>query len=186
MFCNNCGAKLEDGAKFCTVCGNPVAQEKTTLTSSEVTQKILSADKKKVFRADKNSGMINLGIMIAMAFAAILWFYKYSELPRYFYEEERRVFFFLGILCAALALENLLIWFARSKVKLCIGEESVSGVSTKVFFSREFEYEYSEISEVASILGTLQIRANGKWVVIPGIENRKLAKKMIEERLSEK
>lgn len=181
MFCRNCGAKLEDGARFCPSCGTPVVQEKRNL--SEINAKPVGTNKEKVFRADKNSGTMHLGIMIAMIFAAIFLFYKYSELPKYFYEEERRIYFFIGIVSIALAVENFLMWFARSKVKLCVGKDGVSGVSTKMFFSREFEYEYSEISEVTNILGTLQIRVNGKWVVIPGIENRELAKEMIEERV---
>lgn len=189
MFCRNCGAKLKDGARFCASCGTPVFQEERRVNIPEVRtpegrRGTLNTEREKVFHADKNSGIVSLALMIGLALAAIFMFYQYSDLPQYFYEEERRRYFLLGILFAVLAIESGLLWFAKSKVQLCVGKDSVSGVSTRMFISVKFEYEYSEITEVASILGTLQIRVHGKWLVIPGIENRELAKEMIEERIA--
>lgn len=36
MFCNNCGNKLEDGARFCPVCGKPVAPASKPVTAQQV------------------------------------------------------------------------------------------------------------------------------------------------------
>lgn len=182
MFCRNCGAKLEDGAKFCTLCGKEVIYEKTELKSG-AKGKTLDTDREKVFHPGRNSGIVSLGIMLGMLLAAILLFHEYSELSQYLYEKERSTYFILGMVSLVLAVESFLVWLAKRRVILYISKNIVSGVTTKMFFSQKFEYEYNEITEVADMLGTLQIRVNGKWVVIPGIENRKLAKKMIEERM---
>ena len=48
----------------------------------------------------------------------------------------------------------------------------------------EFECFYDEISEVSCMLGCVQIRANGKLIVIPGLDDRETAKQMIEQRIS--
>ncbi len=38
-FCNQCGAKVEDGSKFCTACGAPVDQGSTPVQASDSSQK---------------------------------------------------------------------------------------------------------------------------------------------------
>ena len=90
----------------------------------------------------------------------------------------------LGVGCLVMGVECLLLAVVRTKVKLCIGSFSVSGIVPKGILVREIEYSYDEISEVKCILGCLQFRANGRWVVIPGLENKEKAKKMIEERIA--
>ena len=35
MFCEKCGAKIEDGAKFCEECGTPVASEEIVIETPE-------------------------------------------------------------------------------------------------------------------------------------------------------
>ena len=45
MFCNKCGAELEEGAKFCNVCGAPVEQvaEETKAAAEEAAQEAAPA-----------------------------------------------------------------------------------------------------------------------------------------------
>ncbi len=46
MFCVNCGAKLEDGAKFCTLCGTQqtVAEETAAVVSEETAQDVAAEE----------------------------------------------------------------------------------------------------------------------------------------------
>lgn len=168
-----CGSEVEEGAKFCTKCGNPIARKNSVPILSEP----LPA-REKIFRQHKNSGLIYLILLIVMVLAAAFSFYS-------FYENRDNRLFLLGILCIALALQKILSWFARSKVKLNVGRQMVSGTTVKMLIiPQKFEYVYDEISEVTNTLGLLQIRANGKWVVIPGIADRKGACRILKERMT--
>lgn len=174
MFCRICGSEVEEGARFCTKCGNPVAQKISVPIVSEP-----MAVREKVFRQRKNSGLIYLIFLIVMALAAVFSFYSY------FYGNEDIRLLFLGILCSVLALQKILSWFARSKVKLNVGSQTVSGITVKMLIiPQRFECVYDEISEVTNTLGLLQIRANGKWVVIPGIADRKGVCRILKERMT--
>lgn len=187
MFCQKCGAQLEEGARFCTACGNPVVQETHNPVESSYQPYIKVPVQKKefVFNAAKGSGIINLVLLAVTVFAAAICIFSFIDSEGGFYEFESRMALVLGIVCIILALQNLLSWIARSKVELYMGSQNVTGITVKMWiFAREFEYAYNEISEVTSTLGLLQIRADGKWVRIPGIENRKMAKKILEERIS--
>lgn len=174
MFCRICGSEVEEGARFCTKCGNPVAQK----ISVPIVPETMPV-REKVFRQRKNSGLIYLMLLIVMALEAAFSFYSY------FYENEDIRLLFLGILCSVLALQKILSWFARSKVKLNVGSQRLSGITVKMLIiPQRFECVYDEISEVTSILGLLQVRANGKWIIIPGIADRKVAHRMIKERMT--
>ena len=53
-----------------------------------------------------------------------------------------------------------------------------------VLQTKEFEYDYDEISAVKnSIIGTLVLKVNGKNIPLANLENRKRAKELIEERM---
>lgn len=53
-----------------------------------------------------------------------------------------------------------------------------------VLQTKEFEYDYDEISAVKnSIIGTLVLKVNGKNIPLTNLENRKRAKELIEERM---
>ena len=86
----------------------------------------------------------------------------------------------------ALAAECLLAWWGSTKIKLIVGELSVSGVRMiNVLQTKEFEYDYDEISAVKnSIIGTLVLKVNGKNIPLANLENRKRAKELIEARIS--
>ena len=174
MFCRICGSEIEDGARFCTKCGNPVVQKISVPIVSEP-----MPVREKVFKQRKNSGLIYLILLIVMALASVFSFYSYI------YENGDIRLLFLGIFCSVLALQKILSWFARSKVRLNVGGQMVSGITVKILIiPQRFECLYDEISEVTSILGLLQIRANRKWIIIPGIADRKVAHKMIKERMT--
>lgn len=59
MFCQKCGAQLEEGARFCTACGNPVVQETHNPVESSYQPYIKVPVQKKefVFNAAKGSGI---------------------------------------------------------------------------------------------------------------------------------
>lgn len=90
------------------------------------------------------------------------------------------------LLDLALAAECLLAWWGSTKIKLIVGEMSVSGVRMiNVLQTKEFEYDYDEISSVKnSILGTLVLKVDGKNISLANLENRKRAKELIEARIS--
>ena len=178
MFCRKCGKEINDDALFCTNCGARVKANERVHINNALTER------EKVFRTKQSAGIVYLVCMVVFVFIAIASFFQYSELPKYFYAEERAIMFMLGVGCLVMGVECLLLAVVRTKVKLCIGSFSVSGIVPKGILVREIEYSYDEISEVKCILGCLQFRANGRWVVIPGLENKEKAKKMIEERIA--
>ena len=178
MFCTKCGRKINDDALFCTGCGARVKENELVHRTDNG-----NTGGEKIFRVKSNIGIMYLGGMVGFLVAAIMLFYQFSELPKYFYSEEREVLFTMGLISALLAVEFLALMIGRTKVKLCIGSQTISGIAARGIIVGEFEYSYNEISEVKCILGSVQVRVNGKWVVIPGLENKEKAKKMIEERL---
>lgn len=183
MFCRKCGKEINDDASFCTNCGARVNVNKMVVMDEGVVTDYARKEREKVFRTKQSAGIVYLVFMVVFIFIAIVSFFEYSELPKYFYAEERGIMFILGVGCLVMGVEYLLLAVVRTRVKLCIGSFSVSGIVPKGILVREIEYSYDEISEVKCKLGCLQFRANGKWVTFPGLENKEKAKEMIEERI---
>ena len=191
MFCPACGAKVEEGCKFCTRCGHSVAQIKPRNNSKTVEKPVSKAEKREVtFRVSPNLGIVYIASIVGLVIAVILCFYEHSQLSGFlksdYYAEERLILFVCGIVCAVLAVEILLMWRASAKIKLTVGARSVSGIRMiNGCMTREFEFGYDEISEVKIMLGSLLLRADGKWVGFGNLENRKKAQALIEERIKE-
>lgn len=77
MFCTNCGTRLDEGAKFCTECGEPAAQ---VLTVEDVNpaQKTLLANTETRRRRGHKLGKAALilgiiGIVLSLAFAPFIY-----------------------------------------------------------------------------------------------------------------
>ena len=195
MFCHDCGSELKEGAKFCSVCGNPVGPVKAESAPAPVhktVQRTVQGTKKKdvVFQASAKTPIIYFTSAVALVFAALLCFYQRAELYGGNLDPNRNAgkrwdLFLWGVVSLALAAECLLAWWGSTKIKLIVGELSVSGVRMiNVLQTKEFEYDYDEISAVKnSIIGTLVLKVNGKNIPLANLENRKRAKELIEERM---
>lgn len=77
MFCTNCGTRLDEGAKFCTECGEPAAQ---VLTAEELNpaQKVLLVDTQKRQGKGRKLGKAGLilgiiAIVLSLAFAPFIY-----------------------------------------------------------------------------------------------------------------
>ncbi len=84
MFCTNCGAKLPDDAKFCTVCGSSTAPKPIVSppapTAKKTKQKALKSPREGGEK--KKSGMIWLAVLLAVAAAAAIAVAVWAILPR--------------------------------------------------------------------------------------------------------
>lgn len=179
MFCRKCGKEIDDNALFCTGCGARVLEnEKVNRTNTG------KLEREKVFRAKPMIGIIYFAVMAGCLVVAVSMLYEYSELSPYFYPDERRNAFLIGIATLVFSVEFLVLAIGRMKVKLCVGMQSVSGIASKGLLVGEFECFYDEISEVSCMLGCVQIRANGRFIILPALEDGQMAKQMIEQRIS--
>lgn len=77
MFCTNCGARLEDGSRFCTACGEPAAQ---VLTAEELnpSQKTFLLNTQKRQLKGRRLGQVGLGlgifaIILSLTFAPFIY-----------------------------------------------------------------------------------------------------------------
>lgn len=198
MFCQKCGSKVEDGAKFCTKCGTPVAQNPARSRETaeyrdntevrnyrEIQNPMRNMNAEKVFGVNAKSFVAPLAWIFGGAVGAIFAFREYSQLSEYFYPDERRMYFILSLVCAIVAVQQAVLLLSLSKKKLYVGQYGISGVNVKMLFPKEFSYSYSEIKDVKITLGTILVLVSGKWIGISGIENREAAKRMIEERIAQ-
>lgn len=85
MFCHVCGSELKEGAKFCSVCGNPVGPVKAESAPAPVhktVQRTVQGTKKKdvVFQASAKTPIIYFTSAVALVFTALLCFYQRAEL----------------------------------------------------------------------------------------------------------
>ena len=85
MFCHVCGSELKEGAKFCSVCGNPVGPVKVENAPASVqrtVQRTMQGTKKKdvVFQASAKTPIIYFTSAVALVFTALLCFYQRAEL----------------------------------------------------------------------------------------------------------
>lgn len=195
MFCHVCGSELKEGAKFCSVCGCPVGPAKVEPAPAPVqrtVQRTMQGTKKKdiVFQASAKTPIIYFISAVALVFSALLCFYQRAELYGGNLNPNRNAgkrwdLFLWGVVSLALAAECLLAWWGSTKIKLIVGELSVSGVRmVNILQTKEFEYDYDEIFAVKnSILGTLVLKVDGKNILLANLENRKRAMKLIEERI---
>lgn len=75
MFCSNCGAKIETGAKFCSSCGTPVAKSSTGPSNQAVSplpQQPATANQPQFSFLKKRKGcLISLGV-VAFLFLALM------------------------------------------------------------------------------------------------------------------
>ena len=77
MFCHVCGSELKEGAKFCSVCGNPVGPVKAESAPVHKTvQRTVQGTKKKdaVFQVSAKTPIIYFTSAVALVFTALLCF----------------------------------------------------------------------------------------------------------------
>lgn len=137
----------------------------------------------KVFLPKQNSGLIIKALTAGFGVGTILFLYGYSQLPWYASQDDQFVLFAGILFCAVCFITGLMNWLGNNKVKLCVGAQNVSGVTVNGITTRQFEYSYDEITDVAYTLGSVTIQVNGKWIAIPGLENGEKAKSMIQQRI---
>ena len=189
MFCRICGNKLEDDAKFCPKCGNSIEADGTKINVKTVQR---TENKNDVFQMSSKAPMGYFIVIVVLVLSAALCFYRRTELYGGSFDpnrnaKERLDLFLWGIVGIAWAIECLLAWWGSSKIKLIIGAQSISGIRmVNIFMTKEFKYDYNEISDVKrSLTGTLSFRVNGKKVSFSNLENTKRAKQLIEEKIRE-
>lgn len=92
MYCNQCGAKLPDDAKFCSACGKPTVDPAVETVTTEETQKAVKPVKEKKTVPKTNSGkkklfgkmllkwmLTILGGVVILALATVLIFNTVEE-----------------------------------------------------------------------------------------------------------
>ena len=77
MFCENCGAQLEDGSKFCTECGSPVNYDETVSPVSNAPQNTAPSGKS----SGKNMLVpiiisVSMAVIVALAIVAFFFVRK--------------------------------------------------------------------------------------------------------------
>lgn len=115
MFCTNCGTRLDEGAKFCTECGQHAAQV-LTAEALNPAQKVLLVDTQKRQRRGHKFGKAGLilgiiAIVLSLAFAPFIY-RIFSRLEITMTNEEWviavfTVFIYLVIKVFAVLLEGL-------------------------------------------------------------------------------
>lgn len=177
MYCEKCGKELPTEATFCPHCGQSIGQ-KTEGKEASVNQK--------TFHPKQNAGLASKALCAGCGVGAVLLIYAYSQLPWYTSNQDRYILMCAIVITVVVCLQNLLGIFNRGKVQLHLDENTVSGVTVNGISIRKFEYRYSEITDVMCKMGSVTIRANGKWMAIPGLEGAEQAKVMIEQRIVKK
>lgn len=200
MFCSVCGAELKEDCNFCTKCGSPVntistkIQPRTTrkVQTKNVQTRNVRRKKEEVFQASSKASFAYFISALACALFAVLCFYQRSELYGGNLNPDRNAgerwdLFLNGTMLVVLAVVGFLMWWASTKIKLVVGAQSISGV--RMIYggmTKEFEYDYDEISEVKSLfIGVLLLKINGKWVGFSNLENVERAKKLIELKIDQ-
>lgn len=172
---------MPDNSKFCSKCGTKVQEVQNVQEDARNMEE--KSVQERTFGPKANSGLLDKALTLGLGVGAILFLYEFSQMSSYFQSEERMIMLILGVGCAAGCGTGLMNWMGNTKVKLCVGKYTVSGITINGMTTRHFEYSYDEISEVRITLGSLLIFVNGKWISIPGIENNEKAKRMIEEKI---
>ena len=204
MYCRNCGTKLEDDALFCTYCGVAISQEqreeaKRAAASSErnVNQAMKRAQypkREKTFGTTPKSrtiALVQTYILGALGVALLVLYFNSSDWRIVFYETDqyqmwirREALWEIGAIFVGGAIGSFVLWFELTQIKLCIGQEKISGVAKAGLVTKKFEYYYDEISEVKLAYGGMKIRVDGHgWVTLHRIEDKKLAVEMLEGRI---
>ena len=177
MFCDNCGNKLEQSAKFCPECGKKIGMVQGSV--SQCTSQFglpktrASEGKGKLLYTSKGISQKRAVILIiASAVLLLLGTYIMSlSQSRYtgitvksfmgsgvigggyrFNEEGRQALSFLGIICIAEGLINVLSYFVIKKSEFHVYENCICGVEYAsilgIPLKKEFELEYYQIVEV--------------------------------------
>lgn len=183
-FCTKCGAKIEEGAKFCTSCGALVEYEKSIYQTDRTLQKSYgNRINGNIFRVSQTLLAIYLGITFMCIIGAVILLFTMSELPKYFYSEKRAFLFVCAAICAGAAIASLIRTIQYRNIYLSINDYSISGIVMGIYFTREFEYSYTEIQEMQYVLGTIFLRVNGRSICFPLMENRETARMMLKEKI---
>lgn len=195
MFCSVCGAELKEDCNFCTKCGSPVNTANTKIqpkTTKKVQTRNVRRKKEEMFQASSRASFVYCIAAIAFALLAVLCFYQRAELYGGSLNPDRNAderwdLFMNGTMLVVFAVVCFLSWWGSTKIKLIVGDQSISGV--RMIYggmTKEFEYGYDEISEVKSLfIGILRIKINGKWVAFSNFENVERAKKLIELKIDQ-
>lgn len=195
MFCSVCGAELKEDCNFCTKCGSPVNMANTKIqpkTARKVQTRNVRRKKEEMFQASSKASAVYFIATVACALFAVLCFYQRAELYGGNLNPDRNAderwdLFLNGTMLVVLAVVCFLSWWGSTKMKLVVGNQSISGV--RMIYggiTKEFEYDYDEISEVKSLfIGILLLKINGKWVVFSNLENVERAKKLIELKIDQ-
>lgn len=204
MYCRNCGTKLEDDALFCTSCGVRISQEQREQTKSIVgsSERKTNQDmgKEQYLRREKTFGttpksrtiaLVQTYILGALGVALLFVYFNSQDWRIVFYETDqyqmwirREALWEIGAIFVGGALGSLILWFEFTQIKLCIGQEKISGVAKAGLVTKKFEYYYDEISEVKLVHGGIKIRIDGHgWITLHKIEDKKLAIEMLEKRI---
>lgn len=173
MYCKKCGKEFAADATFCPHCGQSVAP--STPIGME-----------KTFHPKRTAGLLPKAFALGFGLGAVLLIFAYTQLPWYTSAQERYILMGAALIAVVVCLQNLVGIFNRAKVQLRLDARTVSGVTVHGISTQKFEYDYSEITDVMCSLGAVSIRANGKWLAIPGLENADEAKKLIEQRIAKK
>lgn len=177
MFCKTCGAKIMEGAKFCTACGCKINDKKIPRSMNEDGKILLVAEpQKKWFNL-----IITCGIIIMVSDMFLLLYAVSIE-----NEADRKSGIEMSLMIAGAAIIVIYEGMKWAAMKITICENAVYG-SYGYGISKQFKFTYDDIISVSggnNSTNVITIVTKAKSYTLVHMEHASEAVKMICERIN--